>query len=106
MEKFISISLIEELNSNKKINESSFKKLLSKYGIDGNYYIEKWNEKPIIHKLTHQHLKIDFWILKTVKSKKLNIEWSKIDLYPMPKSTTKTLKRIFLLTDCDSLNLR
>ena len=88
--------LIEELNSNEKINESSLKKLLSKYGIDGNYYIEKWNEKPIIHKLTHQHLKIDFWILKTVKSKKLNIEWSKIDLYPMPKALQNFKENFFI----------
>ena len=88
--------LIEELNSNKKINDSSLKKLLSKYGIDGNYYIEKWNEKPIIHKLTHQHLKIDFWILKTVKSKKLNIEWSKIDLYPMPKALQNFKENFFI----------
>jgi A/G-specific adenine glycosylase len=58
---------------------------LSKYNIDEHYLIEKWNEKPIIHKLTHQHLKINFWILKLQNSKKLNIEWSKVDSYPMPK---------------------
>ena len=70
--------------------------MLSKYGIHGNYYVEKWNEKPIIHRLTHQHLKIDFWILKAVKSKKLNIEWSKIDRYPMPKALQNFKENFFI----------
>ena len=77
--------LIEQFNGLERLKESSLKKILNNYNIDKYYLFEKWNDKPIIHKLTHQHLKIDFWILKTSNSEKLNIEWSKIDSYPMPK---------------------
>ena len=78
------------------MRESSLKKLLSKYNIDEHYLIEKWNEKPIIHKLTHQHLKINFWILKLQNSKKLNIEWSKVDSYPMPKVLENFKENFFI----------
>ena len=46
--------LIEQYNGLETLRESSLKKLLSKYNIDEHYLIEKWNGKPIIHKLTHK----------------------------------------------------
>ena len=88
--------LIEQYNGLETLRESSLKKLLSKYNIDEHYLIEKWNGKPIIHKLTHQHLKINFWILKLQSSKKLNIEWSKVDSYPMPKVLENFKENFFI----------
>jgi A/G-specific adenine glycosylase len=88
--------LIEQYNRLETLRESSLKKLLSKYNIDEHYLIEKWNEKPIIHKLTHQHLKINFWILNLPNSKKLNIEWSKVDSYPMPKVLENFKENFFI----------
>jgi len=88
--------LIEQFYGLETLKESSLKKLLSKYNIDQHYLIEKWNDKPIIHKLTHQHLKINFWILKISKSEKLNIEWSKIDSYPMPKVLQNFRENFFI----------
>ena len=88
--------LIEQYNGLETLRESSLKKLLSKYNIDEHCLIEKWNENPIIHKLTHQHLKINFWILKLQSSKKLNIEWSKVDSYPMPKVLENFKENFFI----------
>ena len=78
------------------MKESSLKKILNKYNIDQDYLIEKWNDKPIIHKLTHQHLKIDFWIIKISNGEKLNIKWSKIDRYPMPKALQNFKENFFI----------
>ncbi len=36
------------------------KELLSNYNVNS---LEKYNEKPILHKLSHQHLSITFWIV-------------------------------------------
>ena len=88
--------LIEQFNGLDTLKESSLKKILNKYNIDQDYLIEKWNDKPIIHKLTHQHLKIDFWIIKISNGEKLNIKWSKIDRYPMPKALQNFKENFFI----------
>tara|TARA_X000000950_G_scaffold244372_1_gene300455 strand:- start:8824 stop:9897 length:1074 start_codon:yes stop_codon:yes gene_type:complete len=97
--------LIEQSNHLQKINGNSLDSLLIRYGIERDYFLEKWNNQPIIHKLTHQHLEINFWILKTQKIGLLSLNWASIDQYPMPKAL-QNFKENFLLTDCDSLHLK
>lgn len=43
-----------------------------------------FNEKEIIHKLSHQHLYTKFWIVKTPKLKQNVVSWSEIQKYPVP----------------------
>jgi A/G-specific adenine glycosylase len=43
-----------------------------------------FNKKEIIHKLSHQHLHTQFWIIETKNSPEININWSEIEKYPVP----------------------
>ncbi|GMN09770.1 A/G-specific adenine glycosylase [Croceitalea sp. MTPC9] len=43
-----------------------------------------YNDKPIVHKLSHQHLHTKFWILKIDKSLKDGLSWEKVTNYPVP----------------------
>lgn len=46
--------------------------------------ISKINAKPIIHKLTHQHLYIHFWIVKHYKPTNYNTNLTLLYKYPFP----------------------
>lgn len=46
--------------------------------------ISLFNKKEIIHKLSHQHLYTQFWIVETTFSSKAKIKWSAIKKYPVP----------------------
>jgi A/G-specific adenine glycosylase len=41
-------------------------------------------EKEIVHKLSHQHLYTQFWVIETKNSSKVNINWNDIEKYPVP----------------------
>jgi len=43
-----------------------------------------FNKKEIVHKLSHQHLYTQFWIVETKKSSEINVNWSEIEKYPVP----------------------
>jgi len=43
-----------------------------------------YNEKPVIHKLSHQHLHIQFWIVQTTLLNNKGILVSEINTYPVP----------------------
>lgn len=43
-----------------------------------------FNEKEIVHKLSHQHLYTQFWIVETKNSSEVNINWNEIEKYPVP----------------------
>ncbi len=43
-----------------------------------------YNKEPIIHKLSHQHLHTQFWILKTSHILEEGIPWKKIHDFPVP----------------------
>lgn len=43
-----------------------------------------YNNEPIIHKLSHQHLHTRFWILKTSHILEEGIPWKKIHDFPVP----------------------
>ena len=43
-----------------------------------------FNKKEIVHKLSHQHLHTQFWIVETKSSTKADIKWSEIEKYPVP----------------------
>jgi A/G-specific adenine glycosylase len=54
--------------------------------------ISLFNEKEIIHKLSHQHLYTKFWILRASKFKENTIPWNAIEKYPTPILIANFLK--------------
>ncbi|MCG1034864.1 A/G-specific adenine glycosylase [Polaribacter sargassicola] len=46
--------------------------------------ISLFNQKEIVHKLSHQHLYTQFWIVETKNLSEATIKWSEIEKYPVP----------------------
>lgn len=46
--------------------------------------ISLFNSKEIVHKLTHQHLFTQFWIVETKWLKNASIPWENISFFPVP----------------------
>lgn len=62
-------------------NVPQFQELTQSINIDS---ITLYNEKPIIHKLSHQHINTQFWIIETSKTLKGHIPISEIETYAVP----------------------
>ncbi len=59
--------------------ENDFVKLFPK-----KYSLNLYNKKPIIHKLSHQHLYTQFWVLKTNTTTAKTISWNKVETFAVP----------------------
>jgi A/G-specific adenine glycosylase len=46
--------------------------------------ISLYNKKEIVHKLSHQHLHTQFWVINTKNSPKITVKWEELDTYPVP----------------------
>jgi A/G-specific adenine glycosylase len=46
--------------------------------------ISLFNQKEIVHKLSHQHLYTQFWIVETANLSEAKINWNDIEKYPVP----------------------
>lgn len=46
--------------------------------------ISLFNEKEIVHKLSHQHLHTHFWIIEAKNTAEATIKWTEIEKYPVP----------------------
>lgn len=65
-----------------------------------NLFLEKtsislFNTKEIVHKLSHQHLHTQFWIVETEHLASAVIKWSTIEEYPVPVLIANFLKDYF-----------
>lgn len=69
----------KSVSVNELISTSEFLKL-----IPSKSTISLFNKKEIIHKLSHQHLYTQFWIVHTENSSEINIKWEEIETYPVP----------------------
>lgn len=61
------------------VNNEEFKRLFSEKAS-----ISLFNEKEIVHKLSHQHLYTRFWIVEDKKVSENVISWDRIEEYPVP----------------------
>ncbi len=74
--------LLESENKlNKKHVEERLPDLL---GIKGVQEVYCFNEKTIVHKLSHQHLHSHFWIVEANTVLNDGISWRKLEDYPVP----------------------
>ncbi len=62
------------------INHPQFQELLG----DVSVSVKLFNPKEKIHKLSHQHLYTQFWIVKVDKNKSVKIKWKHLDNFPLP----------------------
>lgn len=62
------------------INHFNFDKIVG----NDDVIIKLFNQKLIIHKLSHQHINTRFWLVDTDSNKLANIEWSTIENFPVP----------------------
>lgn len=60
-----------------------------------NIYIA--NEKPIVHKLSHQHIITRFWIIETKKIHHKSIDIKQITSFPVSALTAKFIKEFWIL---------
>lgn len=58
-----------------------------------SFELSLFNEDPIIHKLSHQHLYTRFWILETHQHPKAKTNWTQIHKYPVPILIANFLER-------------
>ncbi|MFS4468778.1 A/G-specific adenine glycosylase [Maribacter sp. 2210JD10-5] len=73
--------LESEGSIDKKYIASNYTEVLGVKKING---ISLYNEKPVIHKLSHQHLHTHFWILESDEELEEGILVSKIEAFPVP----------------------
>ncbi|MCF6296934.1 MAG: A/G-specific adenine glycosylase [Flavobacteriaceae bacterium] len=76
--------ILHESNAEVSIKEIVNNQVLQKLLPNNSYQISKYNEKPIIHKLTHQHLFTTFWIIDTNENVNQSISWEKTANFALP----------------------
>lgn len=73
------------MESDKEVTAiENFYHFLKKYGIDKSAKMAPYNEKPIVHKLSHQHLYTKFWIVETKAKIPNGIATDALNEYPVP----------------------
>lgn len=73
------------LETDREITYNEVVKILStKKWFSENSELSMYNEKPIVHKLSHQHLYVRFWIVTTSGHLEQAIPLDTLDKYPVP----------------------
>ncbi len=74
------IESIANIDETDLVNHAEFNELFQK----SDLYIKRFNQQLIIHKLSHQHIKTQFWIVKTNSNNLAKTKWSTIENFPVP----------------------
>jgi A/G-specific adenine glycosylase len=73
------------LESEKELQVEEFEQILMKENRFPRYRsFSMYNETPIVHKLSHQHLHTKFWIIETNHNLDNGISWEQIAQFPVP----------------------
>lgn len=81
------------LESKKEINKNEVKQSLKDFSeLKDTSEIHRYNEAPIIHKLSHQHLYTTFWVIRTDTGVKGGIPFTELEKYPVPVLIADFLK--------------
>jgi A/G-specific adenine glycosylase len=66
------------------------------------HYLEQWensvakislfNPNPMVHKLSHQHLHTQFWLVELTHSDNRMVSWESVENYPVPRLIDKFLE--------------
>ncbi len=88
--------LLETNDTNIEIDENDVSSFLNHKGIQQIQSVIKYNDLPITHKLTHQHLEIIFWIVETTDLIRAGVKSDQLDDYPMPKALQNFREKFFM----------
>lgn len=58
--------------------------IAKEFDLKGSYTLKRYNNKPIIHKLTHQTLFASFWIIQTNEILENTTNWNDLHAYALP----------------------
>ncbi|MCF7559823.1 A/G-specific adenine glycosylase [Sabulilitoribacter multivorans] len=74
------------IETNSIIEAKSFRQHLKSHDLlkEESFELSLYNKEPIVHKLSHQHLFTNFWIVNTKKLPKKGISTQKINEYAVP----------------------
>lgn len=79
MYQFPLIETEKEVTEDKLINTEVFQQK-----VPSKSTVQLYNQLPIVHKLSHQHLHTRFWIIRVDKNSKATIPWNDVEKYPVP----------------------
>ena len=79
-----------EISEEKLIEKENFKSFAETLHLKG---VLRFNEQPIIHKLSHQHLVTTFWVLETGKLKDEGVVITEIEKFPVPVLVANFLEK-------------
>lgn len=68
------------ISENELVEEPAFKKITG----NKNFSVELLNEKPVVHKLSHQHLYTRFWQINSTVISKDTVDLDDVEKYPVP----------------------
>jgi len=69
-----------ELKVHEILTNGSFQLIMK----DKSYHVTKFNSKQIVHKLSHQHLFTNFWLITTKNTLKNTILWDNLSNFAFP----------------------
>ncbi|RDY59562.1 A/G-specific adenine glycosylase [Flagellimonas nanhaiensis] len=73
------------VESEKELSQDEFlQRLGESNGIPSMASVNLYNDKPITHKLSHQHLHTKFWVVKTDETLSEGSSWDEIISFPVP----------------------
>jgi len=87
------IETLTSTNISELVNHHNFVKFFNQ---EHPLEISCFNQKEIVHKLTHQHIYTKFWIIKTTQHPKATIPVSELNKYPVPTLIHNFLEAINL----------
>lgn len=73
------IETLSEINENQLVEHVKFKELFKNIST----LVKLFNKEKVVHKLSHQHIHTQFWIVNTQASVNFSLSWSAIKKYPV-----------------------
>ena len=58
--------------------------IASEFELNGQYSLRKFNPSPVVHKLSHQELHADFWIVRTSETPSGTTSWDELKEHALP----------------------
>ena len=75
------------IETQEEVADDEIRSLIKKQGLrelDSPYSVVRFNPKPLVHKLSHQHLRVTFWILHLKEPLDHSVSISEMHSYPVP----------------------